>query len=556
MILPSQLKSQTGNWWSSLLKECIWFPIFMIMFYVTIQIAGAIHSTGISSPNNTASTINSVAEISMDFFRLFIAYAILMGFMILSLKVAKDAGGKGAAGAMVLAGGLTALGAAGASRLIKSPYSATNWVGKNLESYGKNTSRPWMEKTGKFFHLDQAPTFTKFTIPAKKKLGEIKKNLTSTSSIPAPLLWASDKAADAGLGTGFLGKIKKDRDDDAKKKKDAEKEEEEKKKKDKKEKIGKTNKVIENLAKRTENYFNPEDGSIKAGFEEQVKVAVADLKKTLGEFTPNDLKEFELKNFANPLMAQVLGASEANAIEEKLTKEQRDKLRDYIKVTNQKLYADLADGNKRANWGIPKPTKNQETPQAPAAQTQASPVQLTPGAEFEREREERNGDTGGGAGTPTPPSTGGASGGGNRPGPAMADSFARPRTEPRIPNQEAQAQILKDIAELRQAIAAQEFNPVHGEFKDMVRNLINKSPEQFTNILIEKPQIINQMAKGNFSEQDYRAITSRLGPQIIQNLKREFNAANSTLRPYANTPFEKHLQSSYDDTGTLRDFKV
>lgn len=506
MILPDKLKKGTEGWWEKLLSETMWLPVFMIMFYVTIQIAQAIQIT------NAAPTVDATGTggVGLEFFRLLIAYIILIGFMIYSLVIAKKIGGAGAAGAMALAGSVTALGAVGATKLLKAPYRIPASLGASLQK----SDRAGLRTVGNYLNFNDYKA-VKGIKNVSEKAGEIKKKLIKNAGqdMPKSLQFISDKIAansELGLGVGFLGKGKKERSDDAKNKKEAEEAE-------RKDKIKKANIAISEAIKPAANYFD-KDGNLRnehyvkdpngnirldnngqkiitQSVKDSIDKSKEAIEQALSGFNTNDLKDFDIGGLVNPLVAQALNYGEANAIRDKLNHGQLEKMRNYIQNQNSSLYKEIEAGNTRASWGIPKPAPATPVPATPTTNNQNPTPQGAPIA----------------AGGTTPPVT------------------------------VTTAQIQQALTELRDL--AQNTNTNKQDLLNVINNhlpnaLVGNKTETIR-ILTQSPEILAKIDRSGLTDNELKDVARKLGGDVVMRIKGALQSAAMNpaepLNNYANS---------------------
>ncbi|MBI2482496.1 MAG: hypothetical protein HYV76_02975 [Candidatus Vogelbacteria bacterium] len=540
MILPDFLKKETGGWWNKLISETVWLPVFMIMFYITIQIAQAITISNTGAPRVDADGTGSV---SFDFFRLLIAYIILIGFMVYSLVIAKKIGGIGATGAMALAGGITALGAGAAWGTIRK-----------TGGYGGRAIGAVASKTDKTFLGGAGGRLVDTTYKKIKPVGDYlaktdlgKKVISTTKPIKEnilhPLRYASDTVATtSGLGIGFLGKAGKERAEDAKKLKDVEKEEEDKKKKDKKDKIDKAGKTIENATKSVNDLFD-EAGNIKdehakdssgnvvkvngknvanKATQDKIDATEKAVNETLAGFNNNDLKDFKIDTLINPVVAKSLNYSEINAIRDKLNHSQLEQMRNYIQNQNNALYQEIGAGNTRASWGIPKPTSTTQT-------TETNPT----------------GNTNQIGNTNTTPIRDGS----DRAGGSNQTSG---QTPPITPAQVQQA--LSELRSIAQATTADRQTLV-GAINDHLPNLVSGNKSEAVNLFTQNAQMLTKIDQAGLSIDDFKNIGRKMNGDVILRIKQELQRAaiNQTapLRANVNGQFDQFINNpAYVDQTT------
>ena len=110
MILP-QTQSFASKWWGLLLKQSFLAPVFFLMLWISFQIMNGIGvPLGLGTPGTSfAEALNGTATATV----MFINFAIVIGFMIASLLVARQMGAYGANFAVNSGRNLLGLAAAG-----------------------------------------------------------------------------------------------------------------------------------------------------------------------------------------------------------------------------------------------------------------------------------------------------------------------------------------------------------------------------------------------------------------------------------------------------------
>lgn len=109
IALPKINSLITKKWWDSLIDQCIFAPTFMVMVWVTVRIINSSSFSQFlqSGGGSPALSIDTITTGGSQTITLILNFAIVIGFMILSLVVAKMLGAKGADFAVEKAGAAT-----------------------------------------------------------------------------------------------------------------------------------------------------------------------------------------------------------------------------------------------------------------------------------------------------------------------------------------------------------------------------------------------------------------------------------------------------------------
>ncbi|GEM_PF-3653790 len=125
-IIP-ETKKYADQWFSTLLNECLWFPLYMVMLYVVLRVMteGSVRAALGQNDATFASMVSGVQAgavvVAFNFF-------LLMFLMLASLIVAKKVGAASVGAGM---GWASSLYSKGMSKIGTGAGAVTGWVGRN-----------------------------------------------------------------------------------------------------------------------------------------------------------------------------------------------------------------------------------------------------------------------------------------------------------------------------------------------------------------------------------------------------------------------------------------
>ncbi len=137
--LGGKAKAQADKWWSALMDQCLFMPVYLAVTYVGIKIvASPGFQAAVNPGNGSISALTGGGSIAVIF-----NYCVIIIFLMASLIIAKEFGVKGAATfegwAKNVGLALPRLGGSWAAR------NTLGWAGSNLDKLAGNT---WIGNTG------------------------------------------------------------------------------------------------------------------------------------------------------------------------------------------------------------------------------------------------------------------------------------------------------------------------------------------------------------------------------------------------------------------------
>ncbi|HYF29346.1 MAG TPA: hypothetical protein VEA36_03220 [Candidatus Paceibacterota bacterium] len=139
MAVPP-LQEFANRWWKLLLSNAFFAPIYLLMVLISLKIV-----EGLAGTNSNRSFAVALVEGSTNAPQIFVIFAVVIGFMVMALVVAKNMGAMGADFATRTAGGAV-LGTYG----FVARRTAGRYAGKAAEAI---RSSPWGQKDRRIFGI-------------------------------------------------------------------------------------------------------------------------------------------------------------------------------------------------------------------------------------------------------------------------------------------------------------------------------------------------------------------------------------------------------------------